>query len=150
MVYRYRKKIDPDSESDAFKYASKLFKYRMRSEAEMKKRLLERGFSEECVQRVMEKLKEKGFVDDEKFSYLFAYDELTLRNHGPRIIKSKLKALGVNEEIIEKSLKKVLEEVDLEDVIKKLLKKASENPREYLFRRGFDPGILNEIDYGGE
>ncbi len=150
MAYRYRKKIDPNSESEAFKYAVRLFKYRIRSEAEMRKRLLERGFSEECVQKTIEELKNKGFVNDEKFSYLFAYDELTLKHHGPRIIKMKLKALGVNEEIIEKSLKKVLEEVDLAEIIREMLKKVNINPKEYLLRRGFDPGIIDEIDYGGE
>jgi len=150
MVYRYRKKIDPNSEENALRYASKLFKYRMRSEREMRKRLLEKGFSEECVQKVIKKLKEKGLIDDEKFSYLFAYDELTLKHHGPIIIKSKLKALGISDEIIEKSLKKVLEEVNIKDIIKKLLSKAPRKTKEYLFRKGFNPEVLNEIDYGGE
>ena len=150
MAYHYRKKIDPHSEDEAFRYATRLFKYRIRSEEEMKRKLLERGFSKECVQRTVERLKRNGLLDDERFSYLFAYDEITLKHHGPRIVRAKLKSLGVNEEIIERSLKRVLEEVDIEEIVKELLKRFPKNPREYLFRRGFDPGILDEIDHGGE
>ena len=51
--------------------ALSLLNYRMRSTAELYKRLTEKGYNPDIVERVIEKLNEKKFLDDEAFARAF-------------------------------------------------------------------------------
>ncbi|SHH57827.1 regulatory protein RecX [Thermosipho atlanticus] len=118
--------------------ALRLLKYRIRSENELRFRLKEKGYESEEIEKTISYLKEKGFIDDEKFAYLYVYDSLTLHKKGPFRIKLELKKLGVDEYIIEDAIKKVLEEVDLEEIKKEITKGMDEKKaRELLYRKGF-------------
>ncbi|ABR31014.1 RecX family transcriptional regulator [Thermosipho melanesiensis] len=118
--------------------ALRLLKYRVRSEKEIRVRLKSKGYSDEEVEKTVLKLKEKGFLDDEKFAYLYTYDSLTLKKKGPFLIRMELKNLGVDEFIIEDALKKVLEEVNVEEIKEEITKGLDEKKaKEYLYRRGF-------------
>ncbi|MCD6104411.1 MAG: RecX family transcriptional regulator [Thermosipho sp. (in: Bacteria)] len=118
--------------------ALRLLKFRIRSEKELALRLKQKGYSDEEVRETIEELKNKGFIDDEKFAYLYAYDSLTLHKKGPFKIKMELIKLGVDEFIIEDAIKKVLNEVDLEEIKRELTEGLdAKKAREILFRRGF-------------
>ena len=143
-----RKRSIKKDEEGALRYVQRLLRYRLRSRKELEERLLREGFPEEVVERVLRKLEETGIIDDERFAYLFAHDELSLKFHGPYVIRRKLRALGVDEEIIEEALKKALEEVDMSEHVKRLFEKYGDvrKVREVLFQRGFDPSILENLD----
>ncbi len=145
MAYQSRKK--QRKPEDPYKYVSRLLRYRLRSEKELRQRLLER-YSEDVVEEVMKKLKEKGIVDDARFALMFAKDELSVYKHGPWIIKAKLKSLGVDEELIDEAIEKAMEEFDLEAFLREVLKKKEDRrkARDYLFKRGFDPSLLDNVD----
>ncbi|ANQ54084.1 RecX family transcriptional regulator [Thermosipho sp. 1063] len=118
--------------------ALRLLKYRARSEMEIKTRLKSKGYSTCEIEEVVLQLKEKGFLDDEKFAYLYAYDSLTLKKKGPFLIRLELQKLGVDEFIIEDALSRVLEEVDVEKIKTEITKNLDERKaKEYLYRRGF-------------
>ncbi|ONN26951.1 RecX family transcriptional regulator [Thermosipho affectus] len=120
--------------SDALRF----LKYRARSEMEIKTRLKSKGYSACEIEEVVLQLKEKGFLDDEKFAYLYAYDSLTLKKKGPFLIRLELQKLGVDEFIIEDALSRVLEEVDVEKIKTEITKNLDERKaKEYLYRRGF-------------
>lgn len=135
-------------EESALKYVSRLLKYRLRSEEEVRRRLLRMGYPEEVVDEVIEKLKGSKILDDERFAYLFAKDELEIHFHGPYVIRRKLKELGVDEEIVEIGIEKALKEADLSEKVKSLFEKYKDlrKVKEVLFRRGFDPSIVDEMD----
>ncbi len=143
-----RKKPQRKDEESALKYVSRLMKYRLRSEGEVRKRLLKMGYSEEIVDTVVDRLKKSGILDDERFAYLFAKDELSIRFHGPYVIKRKLKELGVDEDIVEKALEKAMEELDLRERVRELFERYKDlrKVKEVLFRRGFDPSIVDEME----
>ncbi|QTA38150.1 RecX family transcriptional regulator [Thermosipho ferrireducens] len=118
--------------------ALRLLKFRARSENEIKTRLKQKGYSREEIEQTIAFLKEKGYLDDEKFAYLFAYDALTLKKHGPFKIKWELRKLGVDEYIIEDTISKILEEVDIEEIKRELTKGLEpKKARELLYRKGF-------------
>lgn len=118
--------------------ALRLLKFRARSEKEIYRRLEEKGYSVEEIEETISKLKEKGFLNDEKFAYLYAYDSLVLHKKGPFLIRIELLKLGVDEYIIEDAISKVLEEVDIEQIKKEITKNLDEKKaKEYLYRRGF-------------
>ncbi|MDK2838904.1 MAG: regulatory protein [Thermosipho sp. (in: thermotogales)] len=118
--------------------ALRLLKFRIRSEKEIYFRLKDKGYSDEEIKKTIEELKSKGFLDDEKFAYLYAYDSLTLKKKGPFLIKRELLNLGVDEYIIDDAISKVLSEVDIEQIKRELVKDMdARKAKEYLYRRGF-------------
>jgi len=137
-------------------YALRLLKYRVRFEDELRERLKKQGFADEEVESTITTLKKQGYLDDEKAAYLFALDEMRLKLFGPRVVRMKLKSLGVDEEIIERAIEKALEEIDFHEELKRLKGRFKDRweLRDYLYRRGFDPSlieeILNKIDGGEE
>ncbi len=145
------KKVHNDLQR-ALSYAKTLLRFRVRSKKELHERLLQKGFSDQIVQDVIENLEKTGLIDDEKFAYLFAYDMLTVQGFGPHRIKAKLKQLGVPEHLINEAIDKVMKEVDLVSVMKKIVhlhKVDSENVREFLYRRGFSTEYLRSFDIEG-
>ncbi|WGS63965.1 regulatory protein RecX [Marinitoga aeolica] len=151
--------IDPFDEEAAQRAAVNLLKFRARSEFEMKNRLLEKGFNLTVVDRVIEKLKEFKMLDDELFAYLYAYDKLTLNKKGPFIIKMELlNKFHIEEDTIYKAINKVLEEVNLKEIIRDIvlsqmkLKKDKRKIKEYIYKRGFESYLIEEVldEVGGE
>ncbi|HEW91049.1 MAG TPA: RecX family transcriptional regulator [Thermotogaceae bacterium] len=128
-------------------YALRLLKYRTRSEEELRRRLKNKGFKDTEIENLIFEFKEKGLVDDIKFSYLFAYDKLTIQKKGPKLIEWELLKLGVKKEIVDEAISKVLQEVDEEKIIREILMKeridlenGKEKRRLYskLTKRGFN------------
>ena len=143
MVWKRKKR-----ESDPLKYASTLMRYRPRSEKEMRERLSKR-FPADVVEETIRVLKERGLLDDERFALMMARSELA-KLHGPRMIRSKLLSLGVEEEYIETALERAMREFDISGEIERLRKRMDGRKlREYLYRRGFDPKILENDPFDG-
>ncbi|KLO23086.1 hypothetical protein X275_03865 [Marinitoga sp. 1197] len=151
-----KKKIDPFDEDAAQKSAINLLKYRNRSEYEMKQRLIEKGFDEIVVNNVISKLKKYKLLDDELFAYLYTYDKLTINKKGPYIIKMELlNKFHISENITENAIDKVLEEINIKEIIRNIIlsqKKDKRRIKEYLFKRGFDIYLIEEVldELGGE
>ncbi|MEN3042130.1 MAG: RecX family transcriptional regulator [Fervidobacterium sp.] len=123
---------------DPFQIALRFIKFRARSEWEVKNKLKQYGFSEEVISDTITKLKKSGFIDDEKFAYLYAYDSLVIRYKGPYRIRYELKQLHIDDYLIEDAIKKVLSEVDIDEIIRKLTEGLDEHKkREKLYRHGF-------------
>ncbi len=151
MDYRLKKKRNQNKKrknDDPYKYVARLLKYRLRSEKELRLKLSER-FSDEVVNKTIDVLKEKGLIDDRRFAYMFAQDQLNIYGHGPYVIKRKLKQLGVDEEIIEEEVERAFEEFDIESFVKKVVNRYKDprKVKDYLFKRGFDPSILDNFDF---
>lgn len=137
---RNRKEGDSNSNKrkDPVQIALRFIKFRARSEWEVENKLRQYGFSQEVITNTISKLKEKGFIDDEKFAYLYAYDSLVIRYKGPYRIRYELKQLHVDEYIIEDAIKKVLSEVNVDEIIEKLTEGLDEHKKkEKLYRHGF-------------
>lgn len=137
---RNRKEGDSNNNKrkDPVQIALRFIKFRARSEWEVENKLRQYGFSQEVITNTISKLKEKGFIDDEKFAYLYAYDSLVIRYKGPYRIRYELKQLHVDEYIIEDAIKKVLSEVNVDEIIEKLTEGLDEHKKkEKLYRHGF-------------
>ncbi|ACM22969.1 Regulatory protein recX [Thermotoga neapolitana DSM 4359] len=133
----------------------RLLKYRVRFENELRNRLKSKGFSDEEVENTIATLKKQGYIDDEKAAYLFAVDEMRLKLFGPKIVKMKLRSLGVDEETSERAIERALSEIDFPEELKRLKTRfeSRQEMKDYLYKRGFEIShieeILDQID-GGE
>ncbi|MCL2280329.1 RecX family transcriptional regulator [Candidatus Saccharibacteria bacterium] len=119
-----------------------LISRRLRSEKEIRDYAWRKKWSEENVEKVIERLRERGFLNDEKFAESFVRSRANLRNYSTRKMKLELRKKGIAPEIIEKVL---IESEDFDEMtaLKNLIaKKRSHYTDEqkliaYLARQGF-------------
>ena len=114
-------------ENDArvsFDMATSYMEKYVTSEKGIKDYLKKKGFDEKIISKAVEKLKEYGFVDDEKFAK--NYFESLSSGKGKRAIATKLLQKGISKEIVENLLENVDEEQQFETA-KKLAEKFVKN-----------------------
>ena len=91
---------DKKSEEACLDAALRYLGYRARSEAELRKHLQKRGFSDERVEQVLLKLREKGFADDSAFAKSWMENRECFSPRSRALLRSELRAKGIDAEII--------------------------------------------------
>tara|TARA_B100000949_G_C14190889_1_gene411701 strand:+ start:337 stop:1008 length:672 start_codon:yes stop_codon:yes gene_type:complete len=107
----------------AFHAALSLLNYRLRSTAELYKRLTEKGYNPDIVERVIEKLNEKKFLNDETFARAFIHDKINSRLLGPVVLRRELFPHKLDKEIVEKLLQQAYVEMPEEELVERLIEK---------------------------
>jgi len=142
-----------DLKEKARNYAFLLLKFRLRSEEEIYKRLKKKKFGELIVKETVLFLKEKNFINDELFAREWIQSRLK-KPLGLLRIKAELKLKGIDNQIIDKQLKKAKEAFMEAEVVRKIaeekfkklkgveINKAKQRIYGYLFRRGFSPPTI--------
>lgn len=136
-------------QSDSLKTAIKLLSIKDRTEVELREKLLKKGFKEQDIKNTIEYLKQKGFIDDNKFireASKIAEEKLL----GEMGVKNYLLRKGISGELID-SLPKLDEFTIAQRLIKRkehLLKEYSDEKRKqkiagFLLRRGFSWDTVN-------
>lgn len=141
------KRIQAESESGiAFERAVKLCSGRSRTKREIKRYLLDKGYTSEVVNSVMKKLAEYGFTDDFRFcrEYVAAYSKRV----GLKKIKFDLKRLGAEDEAISAALEEVNDQEDeafaaAEKYIRTHRNFVIAKLKSHLYSRGFSMSDIN-------
>lgn len=97
----------------AFQQALRLLSYRPRSEAEIRKKLNDKGYDAQVSEFIIQRLIEKGYLGDQTFAQTWVENRSTFRPRGRRLLKYELHQKGVAEEHIESALSSVKDEPDL-------------------------------------
>jgi regulatory protein len=129
-------------------YCSLLFKYRPRTEYEIRTKCLEKGYEVEEIESFIKELYRLRLLDDLRFSKMYIDDGIRLKVKGKFILSQELKRLGVSRETIDEAF----EEVDEEDYMKALRDdfkkrgfKDSEKWKRRMLRRGFGLRKIIEV-----
>lgn len=93
-------------------------KKRLRTSKEVIKYLEKKGYDEKLVFKVINKLCDEGYINNEVYARAYIYDMVNLKLVGPLKIKNDLLSLGVDENIIDK----YLDDIDSDIFIKKINK----------------------------
>lgn len=83
-----------------------------KTEKEMKDKLLEKGYEEETIEKTIDFLKEYNFLNDEKFSIMYAKDRS--KTEGKNKIKYSLIRKGIDKEIVEATLENIDNDIEEE------------------------------------
>jgi regulatory protein len=146
--------LDFDYWIDAKRVSLRYLNHRSRSEKEIKERLHKEDIPEEIITRVLEFLRSYDLVNDEKWSRAFASDKLGRKLVSSRQLAVELKQKGIDQSIIEETLKEVNEgqsdaERALEAAKKRLPRLAKETPEKrkqkmysFLAGRGFSFDVI--------
>ncbi len=130
---------------DPLKIAFNYLSYSDRFSREVIQRLKRGGFTKEEIDSTIERLKNYGYLNDQKTAEEFIRSKIR-KGWGPEKIKVELMRRGIFEEEAENLIKEIFLEVDEKEMIMKLAEKflgsrRGENIKEklkgFLFRKGF-------------
>ncbi|MBN1369346.1 MAG: regulatory protein RecX [Dehalococcoidaceae bacterium] len=93
-----------DEKRRCFNAACLLLGYRPRGEAELKQRLVRKGFGSELVSDVTRDLKSRGWLDDEEFARFWTENRREFKPQSAALIRRELKQKGVGADIIEQAV----------------------------------------------
>lgn len=149
----------------AFNRALNYLGFRMRSEHEVKQKLLELEYGEAVVLEAIVKLRKLGFLNDENFTEALLTTRKRSSKRGPRAIREELQRKGIDKELQEKVMETYSEDEQIQVARGLAEKEAAKNrslsPRQteqriqnLLLRKGYSFGIIKEalkdIDFGIE
>ena len=140
----------------ALERALKFLGYRSRSEAEIRTKLTQEGFSEKTIEAALEKLRSLKFVDDREFARSWARQRAAIRGLGPVRIEQELLEKGVVRSLSGPILKELFNEGSEKEKARALLERRfkTSNLEElrikkragaFLYRRGYHRAIIAEI-----
>ena len=140
----------------AFNRGLNFLSYQMRSEFEVRKKLLDTGFGEAVTLEAIRKLEKLGFLNDETYSKALLETKKKTAKKGPKAIKQDLIKKGIDKETQEKVLNTFTYEEQLKIALSLAEKTAKSNAKktpiqikqkiqEFLSRKGYSFDIINEI-----
>lgn len=127
-------------------------KFRSKKTGEMETR---KGVSQEIADRVYERLVQKGYIDDEKFTRYWVENRNQRKGTSFRKLEAELRAKGVTTEIIHKNIQNSTrdEKSELQKIIAKKASKYDDEQKliAYLARQGFSYDDIQSVlaDYNG-
>lgn len=133
------KAVAENEATSAFEKAVAYLATRARSMYEMKKYLLDKGYSAEATNSAVDKLTEYGYIDDEEYckAYIREYET----RYGTMALRYRLYAKGIPNDIIERNLRA---QDDQTETMIRLCRKYlgrhefdEQKLTSYLYRKGF-------------
>jgi len=95
--------------------ALNLISYRARTRAELRRRLLRKGFRPARIDLCLDRLEDRGLIDDEAVAAAFIRDRLRHRPRGRASLASELRAKGVSSEMAFETIRRVFDDEDTDD-----------------------------------
>ncbi|MDD5731483.1 MAG: RecX family transcriptional regulator [Patescibacteria group bacterium] len=141
----------------AFNAAANFLKTRERSGKEIRDKLKTKEYSENIIEKVLEKLERLDIVNDRRFAEMFVRDRMKLKPKGKKVLQLELAQKGINRDIVDEVLNEMLggdNELELaKRVLEKIEKKYSGlegNVRrdkiiKYLLSKGFSYNIVEKV-----
>ncbi|MFA5039552.1 MAG: regulatory protein RecX [Candidatus Omnitrophota bacterium] len=136
-------------------YALRLLKYRQKSEQEIRRKLLEKGYGPDVIEETIVFLKKTGLVDDRLFARLWVESRIK-RPLGRLRLKRELKEKGIAPAWIDEAFSGISGDYDEKETIRGIIRLKRTKMREldaekmkarlfgYLVRRGFPQGAVVE------
>lgn len=78
--------------------------YKMRTEQELRRKLTEKEFVPDVIERVMEFLKRYGYCNDRQYAESYVKERLRLQPRSAYLLKMELRQRGISEEIAQEVL----------------------------------------------
>ena len=141
---------DPDSSKSAYFRALRWLTARELSEAQVRSRLAEKGYTDTAIKPAVERLLQDRTLDDRRAATAVARTEARVRRHGPHRVMGKLMAMKIDRDLAKEIVKELFGEEDEAALLEKTLDirlrgnpDRLQDPRErrqilaYLVRQGF-------------
>lgn len=118
-------------------YIFRLLSFRERSEWELKDRMKHAGYEDDEVMRALQKIKEMGYLDDNRFAKLYV-ESKRLKGDGKYRLRSGLKEKGIDEETIKLVLSPISDDEEIMQACLLLKRKIKNKEEEFIQRKDFN------------
>ncbi|HEY8227158.1 MAG TPA: regulatory protein RecX [Pyrinomonadaceae bacterium] len=123
-VAKTETQLTADVRKRTFERAVKLLAAKPRSVAELRQRLLQsRTTDVSTVELVIQRLREYGYLDDERFAFSYASLKIKQRPIGRRRLEQDLKFKKVDKQVADEALELVYTETSEDDLIDRAIEK---------------------------
>lgn len=112
---RRHRLLDDDADIRVRDAALNLLSYRARTRTELKRRLRQKGFPPDRIEPCLDRLEEKGLIDDASVAASFVRDRLRHKPRGRAALSSELRAKGVARDVVDQAIEDVFDEADTDD-----------------------------------
>lgn len=169
LVYRYKLSKDTNVDMDKIKevleeeefiscraYGLRVIERSHKTEKELIRKMQDREYKENIINRVIEIFKKYDYINDEKYAYMFARDKI--KTQGRVNIRQKLLMKGIDESIVNEVISSLGEEEQYDTARRLAVKKYnllsskesdSRVVRQKLFRflvsKGYDFDLSNKV-----
>ena len=150
---RIKELLDEDQREKAFQRALRFIAYRPRSEKEVTDKLASAGIEEIIIDAVMQELREKNYLDDQRFAESWIESRCASKPRSYRFYSYELKRKGISEEKIDQALQAAPPEEELAYRLgrKYVQRYAALNPEDFkkklqgvLARRAFSYDVIRQ------
>lgn len=137
----------------AVNQAAGFLSYRPRSEAEVRKNLVEKGFAPEVIEAAVARLETLGYVDDYAFVRFWIENRSSFKPISQRALRYELQQKGVSSAIISEMIAEVDEAAAAYTAAQTRLRRLQGSKqqdfrlkvREFLMRRGFSSSVSSQV-----
>ncbi|UCC82104.1 MAG: regulatory protein RecX [Gemmatimonadota bacterium] len=153
--------VSEEAARRAIDAALNFLSYRQRTGREVRRKLVERGFSADVIEAALARLAAVHLVDDEAFVGAYVRDRIAHRPMGVRRMIQELYQKGITREVALPVIQEVLREEETDEralaerVVEKkrhTLKSRTQDERvlrrrlrDHLIRRGFETRVANDV-----
>lgn len=124
MLFKKGKPLKkPDDVDHGYDYALFMLNLRMRTESEMREKMLGRGYYPDVVDAVIQRLFEDRYLNDEHYAEVYIESMKRYKYYGSYMMKKRLYEKKVPKEIIEQKLSELLTESDEIDIATRYIEK---------------------------
>ncbi|PAU93398.1 hypothetical protein CK503_11730 [Aliifodinibius salipaludis] len=125
ITHAILRKIEREEGRFAVKsYMMKRLGSRDHSRKELFTKAIRKEYPKNIIEKVLDELEEKGYLNDESFAVKFAQDKSHLNKWGPNKIKAHLYKKGISGTVAERSIQKVFENKNIKEVLLHLVLKG--------------------------
>jgi regulatory protein len=153
---RPKKLKEPENVEHGYQYALFLLNLRFRTDGEMREKMIQRGYTPEVIDSVLQQLTIEKLIDDDRYAEIFIENMKLYKYYGFFQMKNKLILIRLPRELIEEKLSELVTVDDERAIAKKYLKKEfgeiKNLPREdrqkvmqRLARRGFRTDVITSL-----
>ena len=112
---------DPDSSKAAYFRALRWLTARELSEAQVRSRLADKGYTDAAITPAVERLLQDRTLDDRRAATAVARTEARVRRHGPHRVMGKLIAMQIDRDLAKEIVRELFGEEDEEALLQKTL-----------------------------
>lgn len=145
-----------DAIAKAFNKALQFLAFQMRSEHEVKNKLLKAGHGEAVVMEAIRKLEKLGFLNDETYSKALLETKKRTMKKGPRAIRQDMQRKGIDRKVQDATLAQFGEDEQLELALslaekevragsRKTPAQVKQKIQDVLLRKGYSFTIVSEV-----
>ena len=140
-------KIDNDERLQSIKFkALNYLSYRSRSKKEVNISLLKKGFHQDDIDKVLEELIFKGYLDDESFAKTYARYLIKIKRLGRIAVKNRFFFHNINQEVLNPILDKLYDKYPPNLLISEIVKKKK-YPKDFEIMN--DKKLINHLKRKG-